>query len=164
MKTTFRLAAPDDLERVVATYNSIIPLGTVTADLEPVTPESRLDWFASHNEHDRPLWVVEHNGDYAGWMSFSSFYGRPAYSGTAELSIYLDPGARGKGIGRECMMKAIASASSCRIHTLLGFIFNTNGSSIRLFEDAGFEKWGVLPGVAHIGDEKRDLIIYGRKV
>ena len=50
---------------------------------------------ADHQPETRPLWVVEsEQGEIQGWLSFSNFYGRPAYSGTAELSIYLHENMR----------------------------------------------------------------------
>jgi L-amino acid N-acyltransferase YncA len=164
MKIGFRYALPADLENIVATYNSTIASRMVTADLKPVTTGEKLDWFNAHNEDTRPLWVVEENGEYAGWMSLSSFYGRPAYSGTAELSIYVEERFRGMGVGSNCLRKAIAEAPRCRIHTLLGFIFAHNISSLKLFQNHGFERWGHLPEVAEMDGIRRDLVILGRKV
>jgi L-amino acid N-acyltransferase YncA len=107
---------------------------------------------------------VLHNDEYAGWMSFNSFYGRPAYHGTVEVSIYLEEKFRGKGLGKECLEKAIAEAPAMKIHTLLGFIFGHNVPSLKLFDQFGFEKWAHLPEVANMDGEMRDLIIVGRKV
>ncbi|WP_339382997.1 GNAT family N-acetyltransferase, partial [Klebsiella aerogenes] len=61
----------------------------VTADTMPVTVESREEWFNEHNPGKRPLWVIENpSGEIIGWVSFQSFYGRPAYDATVEISIY----------------------------------------------------------------------------
>ena len=145
MQIEFTYATPNDLPKIVATYNSTIPSRLVTADLEPVTFESKTEWFNAHNLNKRPLWLVTINDSYAGWMSFNSFYGRPAYDGTVELSIYLEESARGKGIGKACLQKAIEVAPSLKIHSLLGFIFGHNQPSLNLFNQFGFEKWAHLP-------------------
>jgi L-amino acid N-acyltransferase YncA len=97
-------------------------------------------------------------------MSFSAFYGRPAYEGTAEVSLYLEQAFRNQGLGKLCLQKAIESAPACQAHTLLGFIFRHNTPSLRLFEQAGFEQWGHLPGVANMNGIMRDLLILGKKV
>jgi L-amino acid N-acyltransferase YncA len=136
----------------------------VTADLEPVTVESKRAWFDSHSPEKRPLWIVSLNKQYSGWMSFNSFYGRPAYDGTVEVSIYLEDFARGKGLGKVCLQKAIDEAPALKIHTLLGFIFGHNLASIQLFEKFGYEKWAHLPQIADMAGEMRDLLILGRKV
>lgn len=164
MSAEFRYAKPEDLQAIVQTYNSTIPSRMVTADLEPVTVESRQHWFNAHSPDKRPVWIISFKGRYAGWMSFSSFYGRPAYNGTAELSIYLETDLRGKGLGREALNKALSEARSLRIENVLGFIFGHNKPSLDLFYKAGFERWGCLPGVADMAGEKRDLLILGKKL
>jgi L-amino acid N-acyltransferase YncA len=86
---SLRDAAPDDLPAIVDIYNSTIPGRMVTADTEPVSVQSRQKWFDDHSPDFRPLWVLEKDGRICGWLSFQSFYGRPAYKATAEVSIYV---------------------------------------------------------------------------
>src|SRR3977135_4714948 len=81
-----RTGIPSDLPQIVEIYNSTIPSRIATADTEPVSVESRVHWFEEHTPDRRPLWVVEDAGRVAAWLSFSTFYGRPAYAKTAELS------------------------------------------------------------------------------
>lgn len=85
---TYRDASIEDLPVIVDIYNSTIPSRMVTADTKPVTVEERLAWFKEHNTSKRPLWVVEYEDEICGWVSLQSFYGRPAYNATAEISIY----------------------------------------------------------------------------
>lgn len=137
----------------------------VTADTSEVSVADRLPWFAAHQTGKRPLWVVEDAaGEILGWLSFSNFYGRPAYAGTAELSIYLAPNARGKGLGRYLLEQAILAAPALHLHTLLGFIFGHNLPSLNLFEVYGFARWAHLPEVAILDGVARDLIIVGKKI
>lgn len=164
MKVSFRYAEPGDLERIVQTYNSTISSRMVTADLEEVSVESRRDWFNAHTPEHRPLWVVLYENEYAGWMSFNSFYGRPAYDGTVELSIYLEESFRGKGVGKASLQKAIEIAPTLGITNLLGFIFGHNTPSLQLFGDFGFQQWALLPGIANLDGSLRDLIILGKKL
>lgn len=164
MVVTFRNAEDTDLPRIVETYNATVPSRRVTADLEPVTVESRRAWMADHAPEKYPLLVVEADQRYAGWMSFGKFYGRPAYSGCAELSIYLAAAMQGKGIGRRCMEEALRRAPGLGFHSLLGFIFGHNTPSLELFEKFGFTQWGKLPGIADMDGNYRDLIILGKKV
>ncbi|WP_326940980.1 GNAT family N-acetyltransferase [Actimicrobium sp. GrIS 1.19] len=165
MSMHHRLARADDLPAIVAIYNSTVASREVTADTEPVSVESRRAWFAEHNPERRPLWVVDGpDGALLGWLSYSNFYGRPAYSGTAELSIYIGVGARGKGLGRYLLTEAIAFAPQIGVHTLLGFIFGHNQPSLNLFDAFGFTRWAEMPRVATLDGIERDLIIVGKRV
>lgn len=161
---TFRDASIDDLSIIVDIYNSTVPSRMATADTEFVSINDRLDWFKEHNPDKRPLWIVEYEGKICGWVSFQSFYGRPAYNGTAEISIYFNKDLRGKGLGKRTLSKVIEECPRLEIDTLLGFIFGHNEPSIRLFSSFGFEEWAHLPEVAKLDGIKRDLIILGKKI
>src|SRR5690606_26668930 len=100
MSIAFRHALPGDLPLIVDIYNSTIHGRMVTADTSPVSVESRQSWFHAHTPEKWPLWMVETAGQAAGWVSLQNFYGRPAYNATAEISIYLHPDFRGKGLGK----------------------------------------------------------------
>ena len=164
MALTHRLATRGDLEQIVEIYNATIPSRQVTADTEPVSVESRVRWFDDHTPGRRPLWVAELEGQVAAWLSFSSFYGRPAYNKTAELSIYVRESLRQRGLGAYLLQQALAHAPSIGVDTLLGFIFAHNEPSLRLFEAFGFARWGELPKVALLDGIERDLVIVGRRV
>ncbi len=164
LKLKFRNAKDEDLAAIVATYNATVPGRMVTADLEPVLVEDKLKWFKEHKSDFRPLLIIEDHGKYAGWMSFTSFYGRPAYNGTAEISIYLDSNFHGLGIGKICLEKAEEIAKQIKVHTLLGFIFGHNEPSLNLFYKCGYEKWGHLPRVALMDEVERDLLILGKRI
>ncbi|MGO4761937.1 N-acetyltransferase family protein [Cupriavidus sp. 2KB_3] len=162
---TLRLATPADLPGIVEIYNSTVPSRMVTADTEPVSVASRQAWFDAHQPARRPLWVCEDaEGRMAGWLSYSDFYGRPAYGATAELSIYLHADRRGQGLGRHLLEQAIAHAPKVGVTTLLGFIFGHNTPSLALFERHGFARWGDLPRVAVLDGVERDLVIVGRRL
>jgi L-amino acid N-acyltransferase YncA len=161
---TVRDATEADLPEIVGIYNATIPGRVVTADTEPVSVESRLPWFRAHNARTRPLWVVIDGGRVCAWLSFTSFYGRPAYAATAEVSVYVADSHRRRGLGRRLLQRAIAAAPACEVRTLLGFIFAHNEPSLTLFAAHGFERWGHLPRVAVLDGVERDLIIAGLRV
>lgn len=164
MALVFRDAAINDLPRIVDIYNSIVAGRMVTADTEPVAVESRVAWFNAHDRSARPLWMAFDGSVNIGWVSYQWFYGRPAYNGTAELSIYLDEKARGKGYGEKILQHAIESCGRLNIKTLLGYIFAHNERSLKLFSKMGFEQWGHFPRIAELDGIERDLIIVGKRI
>lgn len=159
----YRTATIEDLPEIVKIYNSVIPGRMVTADLTPISVESRKIWFETHRGN-RPLLMISCEDKTAGWMSFTDFYGREAYNSTAEISIYLDENFRGKGLGKEILQYATDLAPDLEIKTLLAFIFGHNLPSIRLFTSSGFTVSGNLPKVAVLDGTERDLLILMKKV
>lgn len=164
-KLHYRDATAQDLPVIVEIYNSTIASRVVTADTEPVTVESKLGWFNEHSPQKRPLWIIEdEQAETVGWASFQSFYGRPAYNATVELSIYLAPSQRRKGLGKAILSHCIKVAPSYGVKTLLGFIFAHNEPSLRLFLNQGFEDWATFPNVAELDGVERTLKILGKRV
>jgi L-amino acid N-acyltransferase YncA len=161
---TIRHANETDLSTIVAIYNAAIPSRLATADLEPVSLESRRAWFQGRSPGLRPLWVIEQEGVIAGWLSFQSFYGRPAYHATAEISVYIAPPFHQRGLGKQLLATAIHESPNLGLKTLLGFIFAHNQPSLKLFQSLGFEKWGHLPQVAELDGIERDLVIMGLRI
>jgi phosphinothricin acetyltransferase len=160
-----RDALPDDLEAIVRIYNSTIDSRESTADLEPVTVRQRGAWFIAHTPDRRPLWVLDDDrGEVVAWCSLRDFYGRPAYAATAEIGIYVDASARGAGLGRLLLRTAIERAPDLGLTTLLAVVFAHNAASVGLFTSEGFERWGLLPGVARLDDRLADVEILGRRV
>jgi phosphinothricin acetyltransferase len=129
-----------------------------------VTVESRVPWFEAHPPGRRPIWVVELDGRIAGWLSLSTFYGRPAYDKTVEVSVYVHESFRRRGLGSYFLSQALAHAPSIGVETLLGFVFAHNLGSLALFEHFGFERWGELPQVAELDGVPRHVVILGRRV
>lgn len=173
-----RLADPADLPAIVDIYNDTIASRMATGDTEPVPLESRFMWFKSHQRVNRPLWVAEpltystdghaiellQTRSILGWMSFSDFYGRPAYRHSVELTIYCHSNMRRKGLGSFFLQTALSSAPELGIKNLLVFVFGHNVPGLRFFEKFGFSRWADMPGVAELDNVERDLIVLGKRV
>ncbi len=162
---TYRDATLQDLPKIVEIYNSTIESRMVTADTEMVSVESKMPWFNTHSADKRPLWIIEdESNNIVGWTSFQSFYGRPAYNSTVEISIYLAPSQRAKGLGKQILQYCIEAAPNFNIKTLLGFIFAHNEPSLKLFKHFGFEEWATFPNIAILDGIERSLKILGKRV
>jgi L-amino acid N-acyltransferase YncA len=159
-----RDATETDLPAIIEIYNSAVVSRIATAQLEPVTVEERKDWLKEHSSDRHPFWVLEIGGKVAGWLTLKPFLPRCAYRSTAEVSVYVGEKFRRRGIARTLLHEAIARAPSLEINAIVGLIFAHNEPSLKLFEQLGFEKWGLLPRIARLDNDERDLTILGRHV
>jgi L-amino acid N-acyltransferase YncA len=157
-----RDARPDDLDAIVAIYNQTIPSRMATADLDPIHPEQRATWLTGHRPDHHPIWVAEHGGAVVAWLSIGQFRDRVAYDATAEVSVYVDAEHRRAGTARSLLDQAVARAPALGLDRLVGLIFAHNAPSLALFERAGFERWGLLPGVCRLDDRVADVVVVGR--
>ena len=159
-----RDAVQSDLPAIIKIYNAAIATRIATAQLEPVTLDDRRNWLKEHSPDRQPFWVLEIDRQIAGWLTLKPFLPRCAYRGTAEVSVYVDERFRRRGVGRTLLGEAIDRASALKIKAMVGLIFAHNEPSLRLFEQLGFERWGLLPRVAQLDEVERDLTIMGRHV
>ncbi|MEZ5003691.1 MAG: N-acetyltransferase family protein [Chitinophagales bacterium] len=161
MSLEFKNATPEDLPYIVEIYNSIIPGGQITADLNPVTVADWTPWFEQHKGDKRPIWILLFDGNACGWMSFTDYKSRTAYEGTAEISIYLDEHSRGKGLGEKFIRLGLSEMRQKGLKNVMAVIYAANRPSIKIFENVGFEKWGLLPKVCEVKGEEKDVVILG---
>ncbi|MDV3993914.1 N-acetyltransferase [Elizabethkingia anophelis] len=109
------------------------------------------DWDKGHLDFCR-ISIYENN-EMLGWTALSPVSNRCAYSGLAEVSIYVATIARGKGIGEMLLNELIKQSELNEIWTLQSGIFAENRGSIKLHEKCGFrivgyrEKIGKKNGV-----------------
>ena len=156
-----RYAEETDLEAIVAIYNETIESRMVTADTEPVSVASRVSWFRSHTPSS-PIFVYCSGEQILGWLSFKDFYGRPAYKGCKEISIYITQAARGQSLGKQLLKFAEEHGRSIGLKVLLGFVFSHNTPSINLFKQHQYLVWGEFPQVAEMDDKTYSLTILGK--
>jgi phosphinothricin acetyltransferase len=160
-----RDASIDDLAAIVAIYNAGIPGRMATADLAPVSLESRRQWFDEHVPGSRPLWVVEEGGQIEGWLSLQAFHVRAAYHPTADGQRLCRAGrsaktlcARTGGAGDRARRR-IRNRHDARVH------LRAQRAEPRAVPEFRFrETWGHLPRVAELDGIERDVLILGRRI
>ena len=159
-----RKAKIEDLKSITAIYNYAIRNLTATFDEEEKTWEDRMDWFASHQNEDFPLLVVEDKGEVLGWGSVSPFRPRSAYRFTGETSIYIHNGVHGQGLGTKIMEELINLAEQSDLQTLVAVIADDNEASIKLHAKFGFETAGYLKQVGYKFNNWVDVVIMQRMI
>ena len=99
-KTTIRSATPDDAVTLLEIYGWYVRHSAVTFEYD-VPSESEFRRRIGATLEKYPYFVVEDDGVVLGYAYAGAFRSRPAYGWSAELSIYLAPAARRKGLGRK---------------------------------------------------------------
>ena len=140
---TLRPAEPKDITGITEIYNDAVLKTTATFDTEPKTAEEQTLWLGRHNER-YPVIVAVLQDEVIGWASLSPWSDRPAYSKTAEISIYVKEDYRNRGYGKKLMDKIIDDGEAAGLHTIIARIAEGNEVSIRLHEAYGFKHIGVM--------------------
>lgn len=77
-----------------------------------------------------------------GWASIMPTSERCVYAGVCEVSVYVSPGAKGKGVGTALLTKLCGVAQREGYWTLTSSIMENNEASISLHKKCGFRVVG----------------------
>lgn len=84
-------------------------------------------------------------GAILGWVSLQPLFGRPQLAGMLEDSIYIDPTAAGRGVGRALLLHTIAELRATgRAWSIVASIYAENTASRRLHQAVGFREVGTF--------------------
>ncbi|MNI78406.1 putative phosphinothricin acetyltransferase YwnH [compost metagenome] len=79
-----------------------------------------------------------------GWASLNPYSHRCAYSGVADLSIYIERSFRGQGVGSVLLESLEAAAQANAFHKIVLFTFPFNHGGQGLYRKRGYREVGVL--------------------
>lgn len=119
------------------------------------------DWDKSKLKHSRFVAVIDNI--IVGWAALSPVSDRCVYGGVAEVSIYISNAHKGKGIGKELMLKLILESEIHGIWTLQSGMFPENEATVALHKSAGFRVVGHREKIGKLGNNWRDTIIMERR-
>jgi phosphinothricin acetyltransferase len=142
-----RRAVEDDLPDIATIYNHEVVTSHATFDLEPPTLSYWHQRLSGAHEGDHLLVAVRKSdvGDVVVGYAYSwSYRPRPAYSLTRETSIYVDPAARGKGVGRRLYPALLDAMTASGVHTAVALVAQPNPASVALHKACGFEHVGTM--------------------
>ena len=108
--------------------------------------------------------VTSPKGEILAWGSLSDYHPREGYRITAEISVYVAPDARGKGLGGRLVHFMLKLAPKFGIRNVVALTFSSNAASLNLFAKFGFTRWGELPEVCDMGGKIESLTILGKKL
>jgi phosphinothricin acetyltransferase len=110
-----------------------------------------------------PWLVAERGGTVLGYAYANLFRPRRAYRFCLEDSIYLDPQARGQGVGRLLLAELIARCEAAGARQMVAVIGDAaNAASLGVHRALGFEMVGTMKAAGWKFDAWRDVVIMQR--
>lgn len=150
--------------QIEAIYAAGIATGHATFETDPPSWEA----FDAGKLPGHRFVAVDPDGHVLGWAVASAVSDRCVYAGVVEHSVYVDPAAQGRGVGRALLKALIASTEAAGIWTIQAGIFTENTSSVRLHRAAGFEVVGTRRRLGRmsygpLAGQWRDVILMERR-
>ena len=155
---TLRDARQADAAAICLIYNQGIEDRVATLETELRTPEERREWLAARGPR-HPVLVAEAADSVVAWASLNPFSARRAYDTVADLSIYVERGWRGKGVGRELLAGTIERARALAYHKMVLAALASNAPGEALYRRAGFSRVGVYREQGLLDGRWTDVLI-----
>lgn len=156
-----RPATLADAAAICTIYNQGIEDRVATLETELRTPDERREWLATRGGR-HPVIVAEAAGVVAGWGSLNRFNLRAAYDHVADLSVYVERGWRGQGVGRRLLEALAERARAIGYHKMVLAAFPTNAAGVALYRRCGFREVGVYREQGLLDGAWVDVVIMER--
>ena len=161
MRLMLRPAHRGDLAAIADLYGREVTGGTATFELEPPTSDEMARRLAAVENHGLPWLIAELEGYFAGYAYASPFRPRPAYRYAVEVSVYVEAGARGRGVGRALLARLVEEVRARGLRHLVAAISDSASSaaSVALHRSLGFEPAGAYRQVGWKFDRWLDVTL-----
>jgi L-amino acid N-acyltransferase YncA len=150
------------LSGILEIYNDVIATTTAVYSEEPVTLESRLEWWQIRTALRYPVLVALDDNKVLGFASFGDFRPWPCYRFTIEHSVHVRVDARNRGVGTALIKALFPRAVALGKHVMIGGIDADNAASIHLHRKLGFEPVAHLREVGRKFGRWLDLVFLQR--
>lgn len=134
MAIKVRIVTSEDWLDVKRIYEAGIETKIATFELK--APETYEEWFGQANPNCS--FVAYEENQIWGWCKLSPVSKRIVYKGVGEVSIYIAPHGKGKGIGDLLLKHLIVTSEKEGFWTLESKIFKENVASLNLHKKMAF--------------------------
>jgi L-amino acid N-acyltransferase YncA len=160
---SIRPASPADIPAITRIYADAVQHGTASFELEPPDQAEMARRLHALLDGGYPYIVAEIGGVLAGYAYAGPYRPRPAYRYSVEDSIYIDPSAQRKGVGRALLERLIAECERRGYRQMIAVIGDSaQAPSIKLHRAAGFRMIGNIENVGYKFDRWLDSVLMQR--
>ncbi|MYS17703.1 GNAT family N-acetyltransferase [Streptomyces sp. SID4982] len=150
---------PEHAAQVLEIYRLGIDGGDATFETAPPT----WDQFDAAKLPGHRHVALDDTGTVLGWVAVVPVSDGCAYAGVVEHSVYVRPGARGRGIAAALLRELITSTEGAGIWTIQSGVFPENSASLALHRSAGFRVIGTRERIGRLHGVWRDVILIERR-
>jgi phosphinothricin acetyltransferase len=140
---TIRPATVDDAAAIAGIYGPVVATSPASFEIEPPS-RGEMARRIEQTTRTHPWLVAEGDEGVLGYAYAAPARSRAAYRWAAEVSVYLAPEARGRGVGGALVDELLARLRTAGYVTALAGSTLPNDASVRLFERRGFRLVGVF--------------------
>ncbi|MFI6147480.1 GNAT family N-acetyltransferase [Streptomyces sp. NPDC051109] len=159
MSITIAPLAEAHADEVLAIYQAGIDEGNATFE----TTAPAWDSFDAAKLPEHRFVAVDTDGKVLGWVAASAVSDRCAYAGVVEHSVYVHPGARGRGVASALLKALVNSTEATGIWTIQSGIFPENTASLAVHQRAGFRIIGTRERIGRHNGAWRDVVLVERR-
>ncbi|WP_079403835.1 GNAT family N-acetyltransferase [Streptomyces sp. 3211] len=146
-------------DEVLAIYQAGIDEGNATFE---TTAPTWAEFDAARLPEHR-FAALDTDGKVLGWVAATRVSDRCAYAGVVEHSVYVHPGARGRGVARQLLTALVESTEAAGIWTIQSGIFPENAASLAVHARAGFRVIGTRERIGRHHGAWRDVVLLERR-
>jgi L-amino acid N-acyltransferase YncA len=145
---------------IVAEVAGFIVAGSVRPALtEGGLRQARPGSASADNPPGRPADNASNPSGPIGWASLNVFNAREAYRFVADISVYVERGWRGKGVGRVLLEKLTELGRAHGFHKLVLSAFPGNAGGMALYAGSGFRTVGIYHEQGQLDGKWVDTIV-----
>ncbi len=134
-------ALASDAPAVAGIYNHYVQHSSVTFE-EALVTDAEMARRIDDVSATLPWLVAEEDGSVIGYAYAGKWKARSAYRHSVEASIYLAPGATGRGLGSHLLGALLDELRRREVHVVIGGAALPNPASAALLESHGFKPIG----------------------
>ena len=139
-----RMAGTADVAGILDIYRPYIENTAITFEYDVPSEADFLQRFRDITSRG-PWLVAEEAGQLLGYAYLDRAFVRAAYAWAADLSVYLRPEARGRGLGRAFYTLLERMAALQGYQVLYGLVTTDNDASCRFHEAMGYRLLCCMP-------------------
>ncbi|MEO1293248.1 MAG: N-acetyltransferase family protein [Pseudomonadota bacterium] len=159
MDVTIEAAEPQDVAAILAIFNREIRDGTALWNTHERSEDEMRDWYEQRLAAGFPVLAAREGQRLLGYGSFGPFRPHDGYRHTVEHSLYIEPFAHRRGIGRAMLRTLEVEARARGVHVMIGGSDASNAGSIALHVSEGFTETARLREVGRKFDRWLTLVL-----